>query len=99
MPRDAEHCNPTARLLVVVSLARECMSMEGMMDVGEYLWQLYRACEKRRYADSSGQYKFWTKYVNYAETMAVQAGATEEELELARKGDGFRLQARLEARR
>lgn len=68
------------------------------MDVGEYLWMLYRACGKRRYADSGEQYKFWTRYVNYAETMAVQAGATEEELNLAREGDGFRLQARLDKR-
>lgn len=68
------------------------------MDVGEYLWMLYRACGKRRYADSSDQYKFWTRYVKYAETMAVQAGATEEELNLAREGDGFRLQARLDKR-
>ena len=36
--------------------------------------------------------------MNYAETMAVQAGATEEELALAREGDGFRLQARLDKR-
>lgn len=68
------------------------------MDVHEALWGLYRAASKRTYADSPEQYKFWSKYVAYNKTMAIQAGATEEEIELALDGDGFRLQARLENR-
>lgn len=53
----------------------------------EFLWQLLRACEKRRGAEDAGQYEFWSVRVNYLVTMCRQNGATEHMIEYAMKGD------------
>ena len=68
----------------------------GSLDLVECLWQLCRASDRQRHADSKPQYEFWGDYVAWLTYTVRGLGASARMVDRALAADGVGLAAAIE---